>query len=128
MEKKVDIVVLGERFAKIRKKWGWSQAQVAKESGLSPNVVSMIEKGKKVFSDEFFKMQQFYLKSISPVLYFTEDFDVNCDWNSAEMCGQAISKAKVQIMRDDFKKEREEKSKEYVDRMNNIIECLSLTP
>ena len=127
MEKKVDIVVLGARFAKIRKKWGWSQAQVAKESGLSPNVVSMIEKGKKVFSDEFFKMQQFYLKSISPVLYFTEDFDVNCDWNSAEMCGQAISKAKVQIMRDDFKKEREEKSKEYVDRMNNIIECLSLT-
>ena len=127
MEKKVDIVVLGERFAKIRKKWGWSQAQVAKESGLSPNVVSMIEKGKKVFSDEFFKMQQFYLKSISPVLYFTENFDVNCDWNSAEMAGQAISKAKVQIMRDDFKKEMEEKSKEYVDRMNNIIEYLSLT-
>ena len=127
MEKKVDIVVLGARFAKIRKKWGWSQAQVAKESGLSPNVVSRIEKGKRVFSDEFFKMQQFYLRSISPVLYFTEDFDVNCDWNSAEMCGQAISKAKVQIMRDDFKKEREEKSKEYVDRMNNIIEYLSLT-
>lgn len=127
MEKKVDIVVLGARFAKIRKKWGWSQAQVAKESGLSPNVVSRIEKGKRVFSDEFFKMQQFYLRSISPVLYFTENFDVNCDWNSAEMAGQAISKAKVQIMRDDFKKEMEEKSKEYVDRMNNIIEYLSLT-
>ena len=49
MEKKVDIVVLGARFAKIRKKWGWSQAQVAKESGLSPNVVSRIEKGKRFF-------------------------------------------------------------------------------
>ena len=30
-------------------------------------------------------------------------------------------------MRDDFKKGMEEKSKEYVDRMNNIIEYLSLT-
>lgn len=86
-----------------------------------------LRRARGFFSDEFFKMQQFYLRSISPVLYFTENFDVNCDWNSAEMAGQAISKAKVQIMRDDFKKEMEEKSKEYVDRMNNIIEYLSLT-
>lgn len=35
--------------------------------------------------------------------------------------------APLKIMRDDFKKGMEEKSKEYVDRMNNIIEYLSLT-
>lgn len=116
---------LGNRLKNVRRYLMMTQQEVAEQTDISVITISKIEHDKVVNSDSFLRLLLFYSNYISADFLFAKDFNVaDADNYTKSFSLNTIVKAKIEVIREEFKKELSKLKSEYIQKLTETANLL----
>jgi len=123
--KTIDVKEMGMRFKLIRQKLGITQTNLAEQLGTSQVMIYRIEKGEKIMSSLFLKLELFFSPHVSLDALFAKQFDIEDERVfSKDYSVNTIVKERLAALREEMTAKLSEAEKKLGEELDSTVGLL----